>query len=522
MDGVTAAESRMTGAATVSSAALERQERAQEKARESARKLQAEIAAVAQPLNAGKVAAEGFGKAFTLINRAAYLLPGFGFAGILLAIGNAASWMAEQFTGGAKSTAIQDAALREYTRTVEAAAAAVRDLGRAQAEAGRSTIGGALGIDPRALSGGARLEGARLEAERAKLTQEQKRLDTEAGAIAAAERSVLERGARLSEEASRGVRVGQFGIAAALQAEAETIGRRRRLFVEEAGKLRDAEVELSRRIETVRRVGAPAPSARASARDREAPAVTDDEVYSLIYGGRGGFPGYGMPASMGPTGESNIAGPRSVQVEEGLRAMRESAEQTRDAFRELGGGFSDMWTGMVESATNAAGMVSQAVGTLTTAVGGMMTNMIISGEAGAKGLAKAAGNALAGISAQAYGYSVLLAALAAAAALSGPILGWQAGGLASAAGVMAAAGTGLAVTARLLGADKLGASSSARSAASGGGGGGYGAATATNPYGGQGQQGTTVQVFIDSEQVAHSVRTRERRMALAGGIMGGA
>lgn len=274
-------------------------------------------------------------------------------------------------------------------------------------------------------------------------------------------------------------------------------------------------------VDAARSARAPG-GARGDGRAAAEPTVTDDEVYSLIYGGREGPRGYGISANMGLMSESNMPGPRSTQVEEGLQAMRESALQTRDAFAEMRGGFSDMWSGMIESSANAAGIVSQTVSTLTGAVGGMMTNMIISGEAGAKGIAKAAGNALAGISAQAYGYAVLLTALAGAAALSGPVLGWVSPGLASAAGIMAAAGTGLAVTARMLGADKLGASSSARSAASGGGGGGYGAATATNPYGGQGQQGTTVQVFIDSEQVAHSVRTRERRMALAGGIMGGA
>ena len=203
-----------------------------------------------------------------------------------------------------------------------------------------------------------------------------------------------------------------------------------------------------------------------------------------------------------------------------MQTVQDEAAKTRDIMAEMWTGTSDAFAGMAESAMNVGGIVVQALSTMTGAVGSMMTNIIISGEAGAKGVAKAAGNALAGISAQAFGYSVLLGALAAAATLAGPILGLQAGGFAAAAGVMAAAGGGLAVTARLLGADKLGGGRGA-GAAGGVSPGGYGAATATNPYGNRGQQGTTVQVYIDGEQVTRAVRVREQRMALSGGIMGG-
>jgi hypothetical protein len=204
-----------------------------------------------------------------------------------------------------------------------------------------------------------------------------------------------------------------------------------------------------------------------------------------------------------------------------MQTVQAEAVKTRDIMAEMWTGTKDAFGGMAESAMNVGGIVVQALSTMTGAVGSMMTNIIISGEAGAKGVAKAAGNALAGISAQAFGYSVLLGALAAAASLAGPILGLQAGGFAAAAGVMAAAGGGLAVTARLLGADRLGGGAAGRGGA-GTSPGGYGAATATNPYGGPGQQGTTVQVYIDGEQVTRAVRVREQRMALSGGIMGGA
>lgn len=169
---------------------------------------------------------------------------------------------------------------------------------------------------------------------------------------------------------------------------------------------------------------------------------------------------------------------------------------------------------MIAAATNMAGLVTQAVGTLTTAVGSMATNMIIAGDAGAKGVAKMAGNALAAASAQAYGYSVLLAFMAAAAAASGPILGWGAGGLLAGGGIMAGGATALAVMARALGADKIGGGARA----AGGGGGGSASAAGTNPYQSQSQAPTQVTVIIGEEVVTRGVRVAERRQAMRGGI----
>jgi hypothetical protein len=314
-------------------------------------------------------------------------------------------------------------------------------------------------------------------------------------------------------------------IKAAMEARARAIEEEARTIKRIGDTLRDREVDLMREAKRIMgtgdgiasRTAEAAKAARAEPKERE---VSDDEVYSLIYGGRAG-PKYVQPTPSMEPNLSNIPGVASVQVAEGLRQMQTEAAKTRDIMSEMWTGTKDAFGGMAESAMNVGGIVVQALSTMTGAVGSMMTNIIISGEAGAKGVAKAAGNALAGISAQAFGYSVLLGALAAAAQLTGPILGFAAPGLASAAGVMAAAGGGLAVTARLLGADKLGGGAAGRGGA-GTSPGGYGAATATNPYGGPGQQRTTVQVYIDGEQVTRAVRVREQRMALSGGIMGGA
>lgn len=187
------------------------------------------------------------------------------------------------------------------------------------------------------------------------------------------------------------------------------------------------------------------------------------------------------------------------------------------AMAQMGDSFTGTFDRMAAGATDAAGIMVQAIGTITTALGSMMTNLIISGDAGAKGLKKMAGNALAGVSAQAFGFAVFLEAAALAAALSGPILGWSAPGLATAGAVMAGAGAALGVTARMLGADQIGA---ARGGAKGGGG-APASAAGTNPFGGTGNQQTQVVVYIGSEVVTRGVQTETRRTALRGGITEG-
>lgn len=145
------------------------------------------------------------------------------------------------------------------------------------------------------------------------------------------------------------------------------------------------------------------------------------------------------------------------------------AEPLRDAWQEMGQSFDGFWDRMVESSIDAAGVVAQAVNTMTTALGSMVTNLIIAGDAGAKGVMKTAGNALAGLSAQVYGYGIMLELMAGAALIAGPILGWGAPGLATAGVAMFGGATVLAGLARGLGADKIGGGGSRSGARSGGG-----------------------------------------------------
>jgi len=202
-----------------------------------------------------------------------------------------------------------------------------------------------------------------------------------------------------------------------------------------------------------------------------------------------------------------------------MQGVQTEAATTANAMDMLAGSFDGAFGRMVSSATDAGGILKQALSVIAGAVGSMMTNIIISGNAGSKGVAKAAGNALAGLSAQAFGYGVLLEGLALAAALV-PGLGFSAPSIAAAGGVMFGVGAALGVTARALGADKLGAKSSGAGASAGGGGGGSSAAVGTGGGGGRGEAPVYVSVQIGEEPVAAIMRRSNEREARRGGMNG--
>jgi len=543
-DSVATAEARMTGAAGVSSAALERQERAQEKARESAKKLQAEIAAVAQPLNAGKVAAEGFGKAFTLINRAAYLLPGFGFAGILLAIGNAASWMAEQFTGGTKATAIQDAALREYTRTVEAATKAVRELGQAQTAAGRSAIGGALGIDPRALSGQARIDAARLGQQRDALDAAQKRIDAEYGALAARERSIQERAAALSGAAQGGIRAGMFGIAADIERDIDAIGATRLRLDEEVRQLQSRETDYARTLERLRGLAAPTAAPRAAGgrtgASREQPM--GDMAFALP--GRTVTAGEAVQRASSAWGEAGVIARaeeerRAREQAEALErmhglglmaaghAMPEAAPQAPSLLSVLTADDEERARFEADMETASAGVQRMYAATQEAADGarqlGRSMGLGLSNAAAAALLTggsfkKLANDVLKSIAVQAAGLAIFetakglgnlaLAAFGIPNAAAAASLNFQSAAMYGAVATVAGIGAGATGGLRSGGSAR---SVSVGAAPSMGG---------TSQYGGGSGGATVVQVYISGEQVTRAVRVEQSRQRMTGGITG--
>lgn len=210
---------------------------------------------------------------------------------------------------------------------------------------------------------------------------------------------------------------------------------------------------------------------------------------------------------------------RNAMMVAHMQGVQSEAATTANAMDMLAGSFDGAFARMVSSATDAGGILRQALSVITGAVGSMMTNIIISGNAGSKGVAKAAGNALAGLSAQAFGYGVLLEGLALAAALV-PGLGFSAPSIAAAGGIMFGVGAALGVTARALGADKLGAGGKSSAGASAGGGGGGSAAVGTGGGGGRGEAPVYVSVQIGEEPVAAVMRRSNEREARRGGMNG--
>ncbi len=484
------------------------------------------------------------GKGFTILSRAAAILPGFGIAGLLLAIGTGVKAMVDAFKGAEPTTRLQTAALAEYARVLAAAEKGVNDLAAAQTAAGRGMIGGAYGVDPGSLSGRARIQAAQLGQQKDALDAQQKRLDMEAGKLAAMDRSLMQR-----TEAVSGMKVTPqqaVTIRGQLIIEAENIGKRRQMYDAEAQKTQAAAIELEAKLERMRRAAGigDKPDAKGKARGI-GPGGSPSSPFGGAMFGINPAPGedltpFGIESARAQDAarkarddaafarmNADIDAARKAEAAQAAGAAagaREFGKQAApsaltDAMAQMGDSFTGTFDRMATGATDAAGIMVQAIGTITTALGSMMTNLIISGDAGAKGLKKMAGNALAGVSAQAFGFAVFLEAAALAAALSGPILGWSAPGLATAGAVMAGAGAALGVTARMLGADQIGA---AKGGAKGGGGGGAPASAAgTNPFGGTGNQQTQVVVYIGSEVVTRGVQTETRRTALRGGITEG-
>jgi len=480
------------------------------------------------------------GRGFSVLARAAAILPGFGIAGLLLGMYEGAKALFHAFDEGEKSTRLQTAALAEYTRVLGAAEKAVRDLGAAQAAAGRNMVGGAYGVDPGSLSGSARIEGARIGQADAALKERQKRLDEEAGAIAAQERALVEKRGRYADEFSRGLTELQVArMRGELMTEAEAIGARRRLYNQEAVRTQEAATDLAARLERMRQMsqvsatgkgggGAAVDTSLGATVGRIAAEQSPRRAMETgALAGIGGMAGesYDASAEAARARAQEMADfqlaqdQRNAMMIAHMQGVQAEAATTANAMDMLASSFDGAFARMVGSATDAGGMLTQALSVITGAVGSMMTNIIISGNAGSKGVAKAAGNALAGLSAQAFGYGVLLEGLALAAALV-PGLGFSAPSIAAAGGIMFGVGGALGLTARALGADKIGAGGKSGSTSGAGGGGGSSAAVGTGGGGGRGEAPVYVSVQIGEEPVVAIMRRSNEREARRGGMNG--
>ena len=262
------------------------------------------------------------------------------------------------------------------------------------------------------------------------------------------------------------------------------------------------------RAEAAKRPGAKTGGRIRATEDKD---VSEDEIYSMIYGGKAG-PAYKQPV---PQSDYEALG-NLGRASQSVNKPTEEIKQQFDALKNISTGWRETLTGMASDASNAAGLVASAMGQMAQAVGNHLTNLIVAGEFGAKSLKKEIGNILAGISAQAFGYAVLLEAMAIAAHFA-PFAGLPAAaGLAAAGAVMAGAGVALGVTARVLGADPIGG----RGGHSSGGGGGSSGGGGSAPYNGfrQSGQDTHVTVIIGGEVVTRGVTAETRRLERRGGI----
>lgn len=234
---------------------------------------------------------------------------------------------------------------------------------------------------------------------------------------------------------------------------------------------------------------------------------------------------FGPPQEEQDAVRERLVGPIRTALEEG-RYIAETlygevasilaAEPEESPFSGMLEGMRTSVSQMAAEAQNVGGIMSSVVSTFTSGVGTMMTNLIVAGEAGAKSVRKTIGQALAGISAQAFGYATLLTALGTAASVG--IVGLPAApGLFAAAGVMAAAGTALALSARAMGAGAVGGSGASRSGGARGGESTPSAAS-TAPRSDRQAGPQPVIVYIGEDVVTRGVTSSARRQDMRGGI----
>jgi hypothetical protein len=234
---------------------------------------------------------------------------------------------------------------------------------------------------------------------------------------------------------------------------------------------------------------------------------------------------FGPPQEEQDVVRERLVGPIRTALEEG-RYIAETlygevasilaAEPEESPFSGMLEGMRTSVSQMAAEAQNVGGIMSSVVSTFTSGVGTMVTNLIVAGEAGAKSVRKTIGQALAGISAQAFGYATLLTALGTAASIG--IVGLPAApGLFAAAGVMAAAGTALALSARAMGAGAVGGSGASRSSGARGGESTPSAAS-TAPRSDRQAGPQPVIVYIGEDVVTRGVTSSARRQDMRGGI----
>ena len=170
-----------------------------------------------------------------------------------------------------------------------------------------------------------------------------------------------------------------------------------------------------------------------------------------------------------------------------------------------------------ESAMNLESLGVGALQSFSQAAGQALASLVIDGDKAAGSFKKLAGQVAAGLSAQAFGYSVFLTALGIAATLAPVALGaLNPAGLFAGAAAMAGTGLLLGVTARALGASTYGPGQSSQSAA--GSAGGAQDRVSSFSAGGGGAQPMQVTVVLGVDEVSNVLVRQSQREARSGSL----
>lgn len=503
----------------------------------------AQAAEAVQQTSGAKVAMEGLGKAFAVLSRAAAILPGFGIAGLLLAIGEGAkaAWDAMSGLGDStRSTSIemqyQAALAREHAQFLDQQAEAARRAGLAMTEMGEAFLSAQTGVSMGAGGRGYMLSA--IVGDELQQVREDKQKLREAAAQIKKDRDALMRDFEAAALDYEGTMAGP-AIRAALDKRAADIAEQARQIKQVGDSLRDREVDLMRaargalggrdegaggakaaaRPQTLGEIVGGVAGAKSPRREMEAEALRGIDA---------------MSAAMVPEPDPEAWARFTAPYRDAWDQITAGAQLAYDTIGDImsqpieASPFDGMlqsieaaFTGLTAAASNVGAVIGQVAGTVSNSFGAMITNLITSGDAGAKQIKRAIGNALAALSAQALGNSIYLSAMGTAALiLGGTLLGTSAPQYYAAAGVMAAMGGTLALAARALGAGKVGGAS-----ASGGGGGGNRGGERTPSAADTGPTGRAsdrapqpVVVYIGEDVVTRGVTQATRRQDMRGGI----
>lgn len=490
------------------------------------------------------------GSGLTLLYRAAAILPGFGIAGLLLAIGQAGQFVYESMTGVSSATKdasreieYQAALAREHTAYMEKQAAAARDLARSMTEVGEAFLSAQSGISSGA-GGSGYLLGAMFGGEVEDIKAAKAELRERSGALKK-QREELMRDFENAAVEYEGTRAAP-AIRAALDARLKAIETEANNIRRQGNFIRDREVDLMRAAKGV--LGSPDKSAGGG----RGGAAVDNSLGAVV--GRiageqsprrtmeaGALAGIGGMAGESYDASAEAARARAQEMADfqiaqdqrnammmahtqgapgepavpSIFSMLTATEEEKAAFdqqmADAGAGIRSIYAETQRLAEDGKGMLTGlGKGLSTAAAASLLTG---------KSFKQAANELLKSLAVQAAGQAIWETALGvgslAMAAMGNPAAGASAALHFKAAGMFGVLAASFAGGASMTGGLRDGGGSSA-----GGGGGGSSAAVGTGGSGSRGEAPVYVSVQIGEEPVAAIMRRSNEREARRGGMSG--